>query len=199
MKKLFSAIALTAGLLFASSGMSQGPTGWHDVIWEGVTDIDMLNKVRADLAEAKLKNKNLRVQLLSGGGPVIGCLEISRQVRNASDAGILVEIHGSGIVASCGTFILASGTPGHRYISSSTLFLMHAPQARSMYGPECVKWTDDPKTEDEKVANEIITLMVQAYERFTGKTGAKAWLGCDASAVGVAVALERGVADKVER
>ena len=62
----------------------------HDrfVRWEGVTDLDMLKQVRADLdAAVKDRVKTLRVTLTSPGGPVITSLEIARLVRDASDKG----------------------------------------------------------------------------------------------------------------
>jgi len=157
----------------------------HDrfVRWEGITDLDMLKQVRADLdSAAKDHVKTLRVSLTSPGGPVITSLEIARLVRDASDKGLVIEIHAVAICASGCTFVLASGTPKHRFISRWALFLVHPPQQ----GGECVKRVADPQTPDEKVSDVLLDLMRDHYVRYTGAepSQAEAWITCGNEQVG---------------
>lgn len=97
--------------------------------WEGEIDLDMLHKIQRDIKWAKdEKAKTLKVLLMSSGGPVITSLESARVIRDASDGGLVIEIHATGMCASGCTLVLAAGTPGKRYISKTALFLLHAVQ-----------------------------------------------------------------------
>jgi ATP-dependent protease ClpP protease subunit len=158
----------------------------------------MLKQVRSDLTFDKdSKVKTLRVALASGGGPVFTSLEIARLVRDASDKGLVVEIHAEMMCASGCTLVLASGTPNHRFISKWALFLVHPPQSDG----GCVQHVDVPKTQEEKVTNVLFDLMRDAYVRFTNqsKDDVEKWLTCGNENVGngqLAVTLH--VADAVE-
>lgn len=174
------------------------------VRWEGSTDLDMLKQVRSDLESATAKDskiKVLKVYLASGGGPVITSLEIARLIRAASDKGLIVEVHGEMLVASGGTFVLAAGTPGRRYVSKSVLVLVHGVQAGGYGGGSCKDYVAEPKTEDDKAINAILRLLRNAYVLYTKKPVAEVekWLTCGNEQVGAGdLAVTLGLADKVE-
>jgi ATP-dependent protease ClpP protease subunit len=176
-----------------------------DVRYEGETDYDMLKQVRSDLERAQAKDSKIkvfRVHVMSPGGPVLTSLEIARMLRDASDAGLTVEIHAVGMCASGCTFLLASGTPGQRYISKYALFLVHPPQRGGMFeGPTCVKHVDKPKTQDDKVTDAILDLMADAYMRYTNHDRAtvEGWITCGDERVGNGtLAVTLAIADKAE-
>lgn len=176
------------------------------VRWEGSTDIDMLKQVRDDLTSATAadsKIKTLRVSILSGGGPVITSLEIARLVRDTTErTGLIVEFHAEALCASGCTFVLASGTPKHRFISRWALFLVHPPQGGSMFGaPTCIEHVDEPKTQDDKVTNALFDLMRDGYVRYTGQAPAdvERWLTCGNEQVGNGeLAVRMHIADASE-
>ena len=100
------------------------------VEWISDLDEDLLKRVKNDIAYAlSEKKKVLQVTLTSGGGSVIWSTEIARQVWQAREKGLIVEIRGVAFVASGATFVLAAGTPGRRFVSEYTLFLVHPPQS----------------------------------------------------------------------
>ncbi len=161
----------------ADVAAATSPETVKSVRWEGGTDLDMLKQARTDLEDAKrdTKIKTLRVDLTSPGGPVLTSLEIARLVRDASDGGLIVEFHAVALCASGCTFVLAAGTPGHRYISKWALFLVHPPQ-----GQGCIEHADDAKTQEDKINNVMFDLMRDSYVRYTGQPPAEVeiWLTC---------------------
>lgn len=175
------------------------------VRYDGPTDVDMLKSVRSDIERATAKDskiKVLKVRILSPGGPVISSLEIARLLRDASDAGLVVEIHAEALCASGCTFVLAAGTPGKRYISRYALFLVHPPQRGGGWGElECVNHVAKPKTQDDKITDALLDLMVDSYARYTGKDRSviEDWLTCGNENVGSGqLAVTMGLADQVE-
>lgn len=175
------------------------------VRWEGSTDIDMLKQVRSDIESATAKDskiKTLRVSIVSGGGPVITSLEIARLVRDASDKGLVVEFHAEALCASGCTFVLAAGTPGHRYISKWALFLVHPPQGGGMFGaPVCIEHVDEPKTQEDKITDVLFDLMRDSYVRYTGQKpeDVEKWLTCGNELAGAgAMAVSLHIADVAE-
>ena len=175
----------------------------QDVTWEDSADLDMLRRVRSDIKSAQndKKIKTLRITLLSPGGPVITSLEIARLVRKASDSGLIMEFHAVGLCASGCTFILAAGTPGKRFITHETLYLVHSLQSGGGFGRTCGAYTPEPKTEDEKVINALLDMMRDMYMKFSGKDKAtvEKWLTCgEEQAGGGELAVKLGLADKVE-
>jgi len=200
MKALLIALLVVAGGIAGGYAVRSAP---YDVVWEGGTDLDMFHKIQADLATGR----HLRVQLLSPGGPAVLCLEMARMIRNASDRGQRVEIHGQALVASCGTFILAAGTPGHRYITRTTLFLVH-PLQRGGWGDSCVarptvKRRDESLrlvSEEDKIIDSLYYLMEASYVRLTGKDHATVsrWVVCGNETTGAEQAVAMGIADHVE-
>lgn len=172
------------------------------VLWEGETDLDMLKQVRIDISRALYdKKKVLAVTLLSPGGPVITSLEITRQVKLAREKGLIVEIRGVALIASGATFVLSAGTPGRRFISRYTFFLVHPPQSSSWGGaPECLTNVPDPKSVQEKAINAILRIMRDMYMEFTKKSQEEVekWLTCGNEIVGSGeLALSLGMADEV--
>lgn len=147
------------------------------VRWEGTSGYDMLKQARADIESAKAENATtLRVDLFSAGGPVLMGMEIARIMRDASDAGLIVEIHAAAQCASACTFILAAGTTGHRFVSRYTLILVHAAQRSD----ECITRTPKPTSQFEKTDNAILDLMRDHYARYTGVApkAIEKWLTC---------------------
>jgi len=128
-------------------------------------------------------------------------LEIARLVRDASDKGLVVEFHAEALCASGCTFVLAAGTPGHRFISKWALFLVHPIQGGGFGGGSCIEHSDNPKTQDEKAINAIYDLMRDSYVRYTGQTPAQVevWLTCGNEQVGGgALAVTLNIADVAE-
>ncbi len=177
---------------------SVGAANVKEVRWEGDIDWDMLKTVREDLRVAKAsKVTTLRVDLAGPGGSVNFAQEISRIVRDASDAGLIVEMHAAAMCMSGCTLILASGTPGHRYMSKWAMFMVHPPQ----HNGECLRHTDNPLTQDQKTANATLDLMRDHYMRYTNQSKAtvEKWLTCGNENVGSgALAVALHVADAVE-
>lgn len=170
----------------------------YDVHWEGETDYDFLKMVRNDIERARSNKeiKTLRVVLMSGGGPVVTSWEIARTVRAAADSGLVVEIHGRGLVASGGTFVLAAGTPGRRYITKEAIVLVHGVQS----GRGCLAYTKEAKTEDEKLINAVLNIGRDLYIRLTTQTKAvvEKWLTCGNEQAGDgSLAVELKLADIV--
>ena len=170
------------------------------VRWEGATDLDMYHQVQKDLALAVKKHiQVLTVSLSSPGGPVLTSLEIAKLVRDTEETtGLIVEIHASMICASGCTFVLAAGTPGHRYIAREILFLVH-----SMHNSteECTVYVPDPKTQDDKATDLTFDLMRSAYMRYTGRSLAEVthWTTCGEELVGKGnLAVMLNMADRTE-
>lgn len=174
----------------------------RSVRWEGQTDFAMLAQVRSDLESARqAKLKKLEVELISPGGPVLSSLEIARLVRNASDKGLVVEFHAVALCASGCTFVLASGTPGHRFINKGTLFLVHSMQEGDEKKLSCVAHVDFPVTQNEKATNVLFDLMRDAYVKYTGQSPAEVenWLTCGDERVGPGqLAVTLHIADATE-
>lgn len=197
-------LSLLAVLVFFSGGFVLAYRYSHPAViettWEGTTDLDMLHKIEADLKAAKDARTGLRVTLRSPGGAAVLCLEMARLIRNASDAGTVVEIHGSAVVASCGTVVLAAGTPGHRYIARTTLFLVHPFQKREYGESSCLTRVANPKTEDDKILVSLFDTMYDTYARLTGRDRVTVikWLLCGNETVGAENAVAMGLADKLE-
>ena len=164
----------------------------------------MMHKIQNDLKWAKdEKVKVLKVTLMSPGGPVITSLEAARLVRDASESGLVIEIHAVGLCASGCTLVLAAGTPGKRYISKSALFLLHAVQTGGGFfsAPTCAEYKPEPKDEGERIVNALLNIMRDSYVRFTGKTPLEVekWLSCGYEIVGSgSEAVGLGVADVLE-
>ncbi len=174
------------------------------VRWEGDTDLDMLHRVISDIERAKDgKKKVLRATLLSGGGPVITSLEIAREVHKASEDGLIVEIHGTGMIASGATWVLAAGTPGKRFVGQWTAVLVHALQVGGGFfsPPSCGSFKQEAKNETDKLINALLLIMRDAYVHYTGKAPetVEEWLSCGFEQAGSGkLAVELGLADKVE-
>ena len=171
--------------------------------WEGGIDQDFLRQVRQDIDLAWKGYKYLKVDLISPGGGVLETLETARIIHQAVHKGLVVEIHGTAIVASGGTFILAAGTPGRRYITKGTLVLIHPPQVGGGFfaPPTCGAWTENPRTELEKILNVALVLMQNAYSEYTGRDviETRRWLTCGQEQVGDGtLAITLGLADALE-
>ena len=172
----------------------------REVWWEGNTDFDLLKQVRSDIDSARRNKdvKTLRVTLMSPGGPVVMIMETARLVRAASDSGLVVEIHARGVIASGGTFLLAAGTPGKRFITKETLVLVHGIQ----YQGSCYAFVKDPKTEEAKAVNAILNILRDLYVRLTTQPQSlvEKWLTCGEEQVGDGqLAVDLKLADAVEK
>ena len=171
------------------------------VDWIGELDEDLYKRVKNDISYAQNeKKKVLKVTLLSGGGSVVWSLEIARLVWQAREKGLIVEMQGVALVASGATFVLASGTPGRRYISEYTIFLVHPPQSAGFFSRECLSFKPDPKDESDRLVNTILALMRDMYMKFTGKSQEEVekWLTCGNEQAGSGkLAVSLGMADAV--
>ncbi len=201
-------IVAIVGAVLVAIGIILTPvaTGGPDTMvvrWEGESDIDMLRQVERNLNMATTEGyRVLRVDLTSPGGPIITSMEIARQIRRAVDNGLIVEIHARVIVASGGTFILAAGSPGRRFVAEGTLVVMHGLQSNGFMTPlHCVEPPDNPQTEREKVLKTLTDEMVKAFSRYTRRSPdeVRGWLKCGQERAGsAALAVELGLADRQE-
>ena len=171
----------------------------REVLYEGQTDLDMVHAVRSDLQYIRDNKeiKTLRITLVSPGGPALTAFEIARLLNRASERGLVVEIHATALCASGCTFVLAAGTPGRRFITKETLFFVHPMQDQS----GCVKYTKDPKTDDEKIKNTLLDMGRDAYMKYTKRPQkeVESWLTCgNEQAGGGDLAVKLNMADKVE-
>lgn len=173
-----------------------------EVTWEGEINEEFMRSARRDLRTATDgKYKVLKVTLNSPGGSVIESLEIARLIRNTSDRGLIVEIHGVALIASGATWVIAAGTPGSRFISRWALVLMHPPQRGGMFGRSCVSYVTPAVTEDDKIANAILDLMRDHMVRYTNKDvkEIERWLTCGNEQAGDGtLAVTLGLVDAVE-
>ncbi len=165
----------------------------------GSTDLDMLNTVRAELAAARADHRRrVRFDLLSPGGGVFVALEIARELRDASDSGMTVEIHARTMCASGCTMVLSSGTPGFRYIHPSTLFLVHPIQTQG----GCLDHPPVQVAVEDKVTITVYAMFRDAYVRNTGQSveTVEDWLVCGHERVGRGMlAVDMHIADALEK
>jgi len=68
------------------------------------------------------------------GGDAFGMFAIHDLMMAVRNKGITIKTYGLGQVMSAGVLLLATGTPGHRYVGSSTQVMMHAMKGASTYG-----------------------------------------------------------------
>ena len=193
---LIPLIAGTMILLLALANLPQAEG--MSTRWEGTTDNTMLEQARKDLDTAKAADAYiLKVTISSYGGPVTSGLEIERLVREARNSGLIVEFHATAECASMCTIILASGSPGHRYIQKQILFLVHSIQMNN----ECVKFVDNPTDVDDKVGNVQLTQIRASYMLNTGQPEGTVqyWTTCGNELVGGGdLAVVMKIADQTE-
>ena len=201
MAKLLVSLLAVLGLGFAA--VEVATTRTLDMQLEGEVDLDMYNKVLGTLKYAKAVHANkLVIDIVSPGGNALLGAGMSRDLRKASDEGLVVEIHAHDLCASMCTFLLGSGTPGYRYIESHTVYLVHPMQVGSMFGPpECMDHVKDTKDVSDKLSDMLIKELHRQYQQFSGKDKATVdgWLTCGQEQVeGGELAVKLGLADKVE-
>lgn len=158
---------------------------------------DLVKRINQD-SEIKV----LKIDITSPGGEAIAGFTISRMLRTLSNQGkVVVEIHASGLCASACTWILASGTPGHRYIETYTFTLVHPVQTMTIMGPVCIKYISNPSNVDELVDNLFLTIARDLYMEFTGQPKAVVteWVTCGHEKAGMGQMLvDMKIADKLE-
>ncbi len=181
--KRFKLLLLAASLFIITGCGSRA----LNVEWTGSTDLSMIEKVKADIKHAQdYHYKMLRVEFISPGGPVITTLEITRRIREARDKGLLIEIHGRSLIASGAVLVLASASPGLRYIDKNSLTLIHGLQLSNWFESKCVDYTLNPKTEDDKVYNRLMEMVATDLATSTGYKveDVLTWLKCGLEAAG---------------
>lgn len=167
---------------------------------------DVLKEVRAAVLEVE-ENPNitmLRVNITSPGGEAFSGFEIAQTFRRLSDKKhIAVEIHASSLCASACSWILASGTPGHRIIHQHTLVLIHPLQRGGGFGPAtCTDHRPVAKDLDDQTVNVIMDIARDLYVQFTGRPveDVEVWLTCGKEQVNNGkLAIKLGMADILEK
>ena len=168
----------------------------------GISTVD-LNEVRKlikEIEEDSAVNK-VSVGITSPGGEATAGFTIAKLFRRLSTRGIAVEIHASGMCMSACTWILASGTPGLRFIEKDTLVLVHPVQFIGRHGLQCISYVEKPTDVDEKVGNAYLELARDLYMEFTGRDlkTVQGWMTCGREQVGRGkLAVQLGMADKIE-
>ena len=199
--KLRSKIAagIAAAFLFTSAFIGFGPNPCV-TRWEGMIQADFVQQVRDDLSKAQ-GCKVLRVELLSPGGSVIHTLEAVHAMREAEATGLIIEIHGGALIASGATFVLGAGSRGHRYARRFSLALVHGVQRASMFSQACYEFNPEAKSDEDKITNHLIQMLIQEYALITGKSLGEIseWLKCGNSQIGYGTMLVKlGIADHDE-
>lgn len=155
-------------------------------------------KVKADLTRVQENGcKVIQVEVFSPGGSVVSTFEVVRLMQEARQKGLIIETYGRAMVASGATFVLAAGTPGHRYVGRHTFVLIHAPK-RGWGVVECITYVENPTTEDAKIENIIIDKMAEIYSELSGRpfSATKTWVTCGQEQAGGGELLIRlGLAD----
>lgn len=86
-------------------------------------DEDPVKSFYEDFTEAEKENQNVvPIVIDSFGGYVYSALAMNDIIRG-SDA--IVSTFGIGKAMSCGSFLLAAGTPGYRYCSPNCVIMVH--------------------------------------------------------------------------
>lgn len=169
---------------------------------DGVILPSTLDEVRKQLAEVDKKGlKRVEIGITSPGGEAISGFTIARLIRKMSNRGVIVEIHASGLCASACTWILASGTPGYRYIDKYTFVLVHPVQNFKNGEMSCMKPVADPKDVEDRINNLYLALARELYMEFTGHSQKTVdeWMTCGREQVGKGQLLvSLGIADKLD-
>lgn len=204
MKLRLTALILT--LLLLSSACSGLYATYSDrlckVEWQGEVNAAMVQQVKVDLARFEFyRCSTARIYVFSPGGFVVDGLEILRLMEHARQRMIL-ETHGGSIAASMATFVLAAGSPGHRYTWRHTLTLIHGPKTQTGFDEfACLAIIANPTTENEKLGNQIVRTMAAVYAELTGNplSVTTGWLECGKEQAGDGYLLVKlGIADYIE-
>jgi hypothetical protein len=184
------AFAVFAGLLLWQSSHR------CEAEWTGFIGMELRQQAQNDL-EAASGCDVLVVSLYSPGGSVFDTLEMVRLLEQTKRNGLVVEVRGHTLIASGATFLLAAGSPGHRYVEPETLVLIHGIQV-GWYG--CKEHVNDPKEEFDKFFNVMYERLVVEYSRLSGRPIRETWgwLECGNAQAGNGWLLKNlGLADHV--
>ena len=196
MRSFFIALAL---LFTVSCGTLLSDQDVCKADWNGAIDSAFLTKVKADLKKGKSCEKFV-VTLYSPGGSVFDTLEVVREMEEAKKYQI-VEVHGRTWVASGATFILGSGTKGHRFVHKRTVGLLHGIQLSNGWESQCGELKESPLTDNDKLLNALILTLIMEYADAAGKSLEEvfSWLECNNTQIGPGeMFVKLGLADHVE-
>jgi len=134
---------------------------------------------------------------------VVSGFEVIRLVEQAKTSGMAVEFHGGGMVASMATVLIASGSPGHRYVYEHAFVVIHGIQVQA--GPfgesECFSPTTVPVNERDRTGLQLTDTMIALLAGYAGQPVevAASWLTCGNEQYGDGWLLVKlGLADLVE-
>lgn len=146
--------------------------------------------------------KVLRIDLHSPGGLVTEGLELVRLIEKARESGQIVEIHGGGMVSSMATWIIAAGSPGHRYVFLHSLVVIHGLQSSGPFGERSCFTPPDPVVdEQDKIAVQMLETLAVLYAKYTGRPleETRKWLKCGNEQHGNGwLLIKLGMADLIE-
>jgi len=108
-----------------------------------------------------LKKGKIIIDICSYGGYVDILSELLSLVEIAKAKGIIVETRAMSMAHSCGSILLASGTPGHRYASPLTRVLVHHASTYSSAS------TDIQLQREYDTAKRINVLLKQLLQKYT--------------------------------
>jgi ATP-dependent protease ClpP protease subunit len=161
---------------------------------------ETLGKVRQAVDRAVASEcEALQVEIFSPGGGAFESIEVAQTLRRARHK-LRIETIGRSQVVSGATFILASGSPGHRYIEENAVFMVHGVQVGNYFTSECKGVTLPAETETDKYINRLIEALAQEYSNATGVPleETEAWLICGNESVGGGqLAIDMGLADRL--
>jgi len=118
-------------------------------------------------SQMQLKAGHIVIDIASIGGYVYILAELLALVEIAKDTGIIVETRAMSTAHSCGSILLASGTPGHRCASPWTKVLVHH---ASTYSRASTDIQLNREYDSAKHINELLKQFLQKYTKIPAKT-----------------------------
>lgn len=107
------------------------------------------------------RNSKITIDICSNGGYVSILSELLALVEIAKANDIIIETRAMSMAHSCGSYLLISGTPGHRYASPLTRILVHHARTGSH------ATTDIQLDREYATAKHINTLLKQLLNKYT--------------------------------
>ncbi len=186
-------------LLFVTSSVAEEVKRFRI---DGVIQPSTIDDVRKVIDEVETKQlKKVVLGIISPGGEAISGFTVARMLRKLSNKGVIVEIHAFGLCASACTWILASGTPGYRFVDKYTFVLIHPVQNMKNGEMSCMSTIKDPKTVEDRINNLYLQIAKELYMEFTGHAAktVEEWMTCGREQAGEGqLLITLGMADKLD-
>jgi ATP-dependent protease ClpP protease subunit len=107
-----------------------------------------------------LKYEKIVIDLFSYGGSVFEAMGIVGLIEERERSGIIVEIHGRGIIASAGLIIMMSGSRGYRFIDRNAFIMFHEMAKLKYFTVESVSDEEQNAIISRKIQDSINAFIV---------------------------------------